>query len=149
MGPSVFLRGSWRWAYFVPGLLLLMTSLGGVFSGDMRSVGGLITAAMFLVPGGWTVVTAPFAGVRADGEGLRYRGVLKRAFLPWSQIDSIDAFPLGSELATAETIVVRGQEGEEPLMLLMLTGFTRKRANNRVRAQILVMQQMRARALAD
>jgi hypothetical protein len=58
VGPSVFLKGAWRWVYFVPGLLPLM-------------------------------------------------------------------------------------------MLLMLTGFTRKRANNRVRAQVLMMQQMRARALAD
>ncbi|MFJ3091988.1 hypothetical protein [Streptomyces hydrogenans] len=149
MERAVFLRSPWSWLIFAVGLLMCLTGSAGAFSEDTDSVDDWIMVAMFLIPGGWALVAAPFAGVRVDGNGLRYRGMAKWTTLPWSEIDSVEAEVIGGSSLVAEAPCVRTRDGRT-LSLAVLAGYQgmRTEANARVRAQVLTVRRARASAHA-
>ncbi|MFK3732441.1 hypothetical protein ACI2LJ_19480 [Streptomyces sp. NPDC088090] len=149
MERAEFLRSPWSRLIFALGLLSCLTGLAGATREDTDAAGDWIMVAVFLVPGGWALVTAPFAGVRVDGGGLRYRGMLRWTALPWSEIESVEAEVVGGNSLVAEAPCVR-TGGGRTLSLTVLAGYQgmRTEANSRVRAQVLTVRRMRASALA-
>ncbi|GHF89985.1 PH domain-containing protein [Streptomyces filamentosus] len=128
----------------VLGLGTALVGLAGMGTGD-RFLSGILLAA-----GGWVVLTAPFAGVRVDGRGLRYRGVARRDFLPWSEVASVETGSLGGRLWNANVPVVTTRGGTE-MTLLMLAGYEGwgGRPNARVREQAGTMTRRAALARED
>lgn len=141
------LVGTWNWISFLLGLLVLSIGVSGLALGEFS--GNEFTVTLTLAVGGWVSITAPFAGVRVDDRGIRYRGILKRATVPWEKIRSISVDHVGSSggLFEAEMPVVKVAEGKD-LPLLVLAGYTsgQPRVNERVRRQVAVMREEFARA---
>ncbi|MEU2117131.1 PH domain-containing protein [Streptomyces sp. NPDC016459] len=140
------LVGTWQWVSFLLGLVTLSIGMSTLAFGDFG--GNEFTVVSTLSLGGWVSVTAPFAGARVDDVGIRYRGIFKRAVLPWSEIQSISVdYVGGNGLLEAEMPVVNKADGKE-LPILILAGYTsgQPRVNNRVRRQATAMQEALARA---
>lgn len=142
----VMLVGTWNWTSFALGLLVLSIGVSGLAVGGFR--GNEFTITVSLVFGAWVTLTAPFAGVRIDGVGIRYRGIFKRLVLPWSQIESVSVdYVGGNGLLEAEMPVVKKKDGKD-VPILILAGYTsgKPRVNGRVRRQAAAMQEALARA---
>ncbi|MFC8763705.1 PH domain-containing protein [Streptomyces sp. NPDC057193] len=140
------LVGTWNWVSFLLGLMVLSIGVSVLTVGDFG--GNEFTVVLTLTLGGWVSVMSPFAGARVDDGGIRYRGIFKRATVPWSEIRSISVDHVGGNgLLEAEMPVVRKADGKD-VPILVLAGYTsgRPRVNSRVRRQAKEMQEALVRA---